>query len=137
MRPRRPHSDSQQRRLSNKAAFLKNAHPSRTQRQPTTRAHNQRSYFEKRAPIENTATANNTCFQPGGYFGKCAPIDPATTANITCFQPGGLFKKMRARREHSDSRQHMLSTRWGFEEAPPSISQRQPTTHAFKQGGYF
>jgi hypothetical protein len=69
-------------------------------------------------PIENTATANNACLQPGAYFGKCAPIDPATTANITCFQPRGLFKKTRTRREHSDSQQHMRSSRCGFDEAP-------------------
>jgi hypothetical protein len=50
----------------------------------------------------------------------------------------GATLKNAIRREHSDSQQHMRSTRQLFlKSVHPSSTQRQLTTHAFNQGGYF
>ena len=136
----------------NQGAISKQAPPSSTQRQLTTRASNQGDCFEKCILVDHVATADNTSFQPGGRSLKNAlQVDPTATANNTCCMlptrrgctvPENALSStpqrqpMLPRRPHSDSQQRMLSEGGAvLKDAPPSRTQRQPTTRAFNQDG--
>jgi hypothetical protein len=134
MRPRRPHSDSQQRRLSNKGGYFEKCAPiqntatanytrsqpkelfctrplSKTQRQPTTHACNRGLILANAHPSTQQRQPTSHASNQGGCLRKRAPVENTATANNTCVHPGAVLTK------------------------PPSSAQRQPTTQAFKQGG--